>query len=253
MQKLMAANWKMYKSSTEARECAEALCRLLPKGLNRDVLIFPPFTALSATAEAIGAVKGVSVGGQDVYPAVEGAFTGEISPAMLRDAGAKWVLVGHSERRHVLGESLDLIARKTIFSLEQGLKVMLCIGETLEEREAGLLEKVLTAQLQTALSQTTAHLNPDNLAVAYEPVWAIGTGKVAGPQEILEAHALCRRLVTQCLREKISAAAEKIRILYGGSVKADNASAILALDNVDGVLVGGASLQAESFARIVTA
>lgn len=253
MQKLMAANWKMYKTSAEARETAEALCKLLPRALDREVVLFPPFTALSAAAEAVCAVKGVAVGGQNMYPAVEGAFTGEISPAMLRDAGATWVLVGHSERRHVLGESSALVAKKTAFALEQGLKVMLCIGETLEEREAGKLEEVLTEQLQSALSSVPSTVTPDQLAIAYEPVWAIGTGKVAGPAEILEAHALARRLTVAALQAQLGTNAAKIRILYGGSVKPDNAGTILTLDNVDGVLVGGASLQAESFARIVTA
>lgn len=252
MQKLMAANWKMYKTSSEARETAEALCGLLPRGLNRDVVLFPPFTALAATAEPACRVKGVSVGGQNFYPAVEGAFTGEISPAMLRDAGASWVLVGHSERRHVLGEGLNFIAKKTAFALSQGLKVMLCIGETLEEREAGRLESVLAEQLQSALASLPSTITPEQLAVAYEPVWAIGTGKVAGPAEILQAHALVRRLTVQNLQAQLGANAAKVRILYGGSVKPDNAATILGLDNVDGVLVGGASLQAESFVRIVT-
>lgn len=253
MKKLMAANWKMYKTSAEARETAEALCKLLPRALNCDVVLFPPFTALAAAAEAVCAVKGVEVGGQNMYPAVEGAFTGEISPAMLRDAGASWVLVGHSERRHVLGESFDVVAQKTAFALTQGLKVMLCIGETLEEREAGHLEKVLTKQLNSALSPLPSTVSPEQIAIAYEPVWAIGTGKVAGPAEILAAHALVRRLTVASLQPQMGANAEKVRILYGGSVKPDNAGTILALDNVDGVLVGGASLQAESFARIVTA
>ena len=252
MQKLMAANWKMFKTSAEARDTAEALCRLLPRELDRDVLIFPPFTALAETAAAVCKCKRVGVGGQNLYPAVEGAFTGEISPAMLRDAGASWVLIGHSERRQIMEESLELVARKTAFSLEQGLKVVLCIGETLEERENGHLESVLAKQLQTALASLTA-VTPENLAIAYEPVWAIGTGRVAGPAEIVEAHALVRRLVVENLSPTLGNNAVKVRILYGGSVKPDNATAILALDNVDGVLVGGASLQAESFARIVTA
>ncbi len=254
MATLMAANWKMYKTRAQACETLTALCDLLqksPAAQEREVLIFSPFTAI---AEAVNVVKqagqgvNISLGAQNFYPAPEGAFTGEISPDMLKDVGATWVLVGHSERRHVFGESLALVHDKTAYALEQGFNVTFCVGESLEEREAGQLEAVLTQQL-ASLASLKENITAQNFAVAYEPVWAIGTGKVAGEQEIVEAHAIVRKILENIFSEK----GTQLRILYGGSVKPENAGAIVALDNVEGVLVGGASLQAESFARIVTA
>ncbi|GFM33906.1 triose-phosphate isomerase [Desulfovibrio subterraneus] len=250
MKKLMAANWKMYKTADEARETARALVDKvgsLPQ--DREVLIFPPFTALHGTVEAVKGAAGFNVGGQDVYPADEGAFTGEISPAMLAACGCNWVLTGHSERRHVLGESNTFVGQKTAYSLAKGLKVCLCIGEKLEEREAGKLTAIIHTQLETGLKDVPADISPEVIAIAYEPVWAIGTGKVAGPKEILEAHAIVR----EKLVAMFPATGAQMPILYGGSVKPDNASEIVSLDNVNGVLVGGASLQADSFSRIVLA
>ena len=194
-------------------------------------------------------MSGMSVGGQDVYHEDHGAFTGEISPAMLADAGASWVMTGHSERRHVLGESDALVGRKTAFALGQGLKVMLCIGETLPEREAGRLEEVLARQMKAALTSVPRDASIGHIAVAYEPVWAIGTGKVAGVAEIHEAHSLVRRL----LGDLMGGVAHSIHILYGGSVKPGNAADILAVEDVNGLLVGGASLEADSFLKIIAA
>ncbi len=248
MKTLIAANWKMHKTRAEARKTAEAVAAGLP-GNGRSLIVFPPFTAIADVAEVFAAREGLAVGGQDVYPAEKGAFTGEISPAMLRDAGATWVLTGHSERRHVLGESDAFVGRKTAFALSSGLNVMLCVGETLEEREAGQLEAVLRRQLREGLADVAAETAAAHVAVAYEPVWAIGTGKVAGCAEVLEAHALARRL----LRDVVGAVADEIPLLYGGSVKPDNAASLLALDNVNGLLIGGASLEAESFLRIAEA
>ncbi len=251
MSKLMAANWKMYKTCAEAQQTVTDLCALLQDSSvmqDREVVIFSPFTALSAAVNVPKGQVPLAIGAQNFYPAPEGAFTGEISAAMLQELGATWMLVGHSERRSVFGESLALVQEKTAYALEQGFKVVFCIGESLEEREAGKLEAVLTEQL-AALATLKEGITGQNFAVAYEPVWAIGTGKVAGEEEILEAHALVRKILENIFAEKGS----QLRVLYGGSVKPDNAGAIVALDNVDGVLVGGASLQAESFARIVTA
>ncbi len=250
MNKLMAANWKMFKTRTEAADTVNALCALLQKERmeDREVLIFSPFTAIESAVKAVTPGLAVHIGAQNFYPQPEGAFTGEISVGMLQDIGATWVLVGHSERRSIFGESLELLQEKAQYALEKNVKVVFCVGESLEEREAGALEKVLQEQL-ACLTAMAPQITAENFAVAYEPVWAIGTGKVAGPEEIVQAHALTRKILENNLGEKGS----KIRILYGGSVKADNASGILLLDNVDGVLVGGASLQAESFARIVTA
>jgi len=247
--KLMAANWKMYKTTAQARAFAEELCKLLlvmPD--TREVLVCAPFTAIAAVAAVFADKPGFMTGAQNLYPKEEGAFTGEISPDMLKDAGARWVLTGHSERRSILGESNELVGMKTAFALSQGLNAVLCIGETLAQREAGQLEHVLAQQLAAGLADVPPSCPPFCLAIAYEPVWAIGTGKVAGPGEILEAHAMVRKL----LCEKLGMSRE-LRILYGGSVKPDNAAEIIGLDNVDGVLVGGASLQAETFSRIVRA
>ena len=249
MKKLIAANWKMYKTRAEAAAAARELAQSAALPADAEVAVFPPFTALDVVAEAFAGLTGFSVGGQDVYPAAEGAFTGEISPSMLRDAGCNWVLCGHSERRHVLGESDEFVGRKAAFALEAGLKVTLCVGETLPQREAGELEAVLRRQLKSGFAGIGAGAGGDNIAVAYEPVWAIGTGKVAGPAEIEEAHAIVRA----CLEEIFPAAGAQVRILYGGSVKPENAAEIKGLKNVDGLLVGGASLAAASFCKIIAA
>lgn len=251
MIKLFAANWKMHKTAAEARQTASDLVRLsasaLPQG--REVLILPPFTALSAVREGLAGAPRFSLGAQNFYPQKQGAFTGEIAPGMLLDQGATHALTGHSERRHVLGESDEFVGRKTAFGLEAGLAIILCVGEKIEERRAGSLGPVLARQLTAGVAAVPRDIAPERLVVAYEPVWAIGTGEVAGPKEILEAHALVRSL----LSDLFGGAAAGMRILYGGSVKPDNASEIIALDNVDGVLVGGASLTADDFSRIVLA
>lgn len=251
MHKIIAANWKMHKTRAEAAQTAKDLvAALAEKNIkNREVLVFPPFTAIADVAAVFDGKKGLAVGGQNCYPAEEGAYTGEISPKMLRDAGASWVLTGHSERRHILGESDDFVASKTAFALAHGFKVMLCIGETLEERVAGRLREVLARQLSSAVSGLAQDRLPGRFAVAYEPVWAIGTGKVAGPAEVLEAHAETRMLLTKYA----GSAGNRLPVLYGGSVRADNAGMLIELDNVDGLLVGGASLEAQSFAQIAGA
>jgi len=251
MKKLMAANWKMYKTGAEAvatvNEMAEMLKGAAPEG--REIVVFVPFTALEAASAAMKSIEGAATGAENVYPANEGAFTGEISPVMIKACGAAWVLTGHSERRHILGESDEFVGEKTAFALQSGLRVMLCIGETLEERESGLLRNVLERQLKLGLKNVPAETPAEALAIAYEPVWAIGTGKTATNDDIVETHAICREL----MREIMGAKADETPLLYGGSVKPANAGAILTLDNVDGVLVGGASLKAESFTQIINA
>jgi len=250
MKKLMAANWKMHKTRTEARETAAALiASLASMPDDREVVIFAPYTVLADCASEFAGKPGFSLGGQNVYSEDHGAFTGEISPAMLRDAGCMHVLTGHSERRLLFHESSEFIGKKTAFALAHDLKVTLCIGETLEERESGKLESVLREQLMKGLANVDDTVSENNLAIAYEPVWAIGTGKVAGPAEILETHAIVRAL----LIARFPKQGNFIRILYGGSVKPDNASEIITLDNVDGVLVGGASLDAVNMRKIVLA
>ena len=251
MDKVIAANWKMNKTASEAQGFMARLKELfdgaVPEG--REVIVFAPFTALEATARSAGALGWVQAGAQNLYPAEKGAFTGEISADMIRSAGAGIVLTGHSERRHIMGEDDKTVASKTLFALQHGLKVMLCIGETLEQREQGLLRNVLERQLITAMSFDAGLLSGHSFYVAYEPVWAIGTGRTATPSDIAGAHALCREIMRSIAGDE----AFSIPLLYGGSVKASNAGEILLLDNVDGVLVGGASLEAEQFSKIITA
>ena len=246
MKKIIAANWKM----NETRAQGEALARSVAEGIaslpdDRKVVIFPPATARDiVTGASMGRFE---TGIQTFYPAENGAFTGEISPAMVHDCGGQWALCGHSERRHIFNEPDELISRKVNFALAHDLKVMLCVGETLEERESGHLNAVLMRQLTSALSGQSSETAVSSIAIAYEPVWAIGTGKTAGPAEIKEAHELIRG----DLRTMFASACTELPILYGGSVKPSNAREILGLDNVDGVLVGGASLEAKSFLAII--
>ncbi len=246
MKKIIAANWKM----NETRAQGEALARSVAEGIaslpdDRKVVIFPPATALDiVTGASMGRFE---TGIQNFYPAENGAFTGEISPAMVHDCGGQWALCGHSERRHIFNEPDELISRKVNFALAHDLRVMLCVGETLEERESGHLNAVLMRQLTSALSGQSSETAVSSIAIAYEPVWAIGTGKTAGPAEIKEAHELIRG----DLRTMFASACTELPILYGGSVKPSNAHEILVLDNVDGVLVGGASLEAKSFLAII--
>ncbi|QJB57730.1 triose-phosphate isomerase [Pseudodesulfovibrio sp. zrk46] len=251
MKKLMAANWKMFKTWDEARATAQELVDLAAAKLpgDREVLVFPQFTALKGVADVFQGIDGFSVGGQDYYIKEEGAYTGEISPKMLESVGAVYGLTGHSERRHVLGEDDEYIGAKTSYGLESGLKVVFCIGEKIEDRKAGRVEEVLEHQIRVGLKNVPINIDPENLSIAYEPVWAIGTGEVAGPEEILEAHAFTRKILISIFGEK----ANEMRVLYGGSVKPANCAEIIALDNVDGVLVGGASLEGESFSQIVLA
>lgn len=246
MTKMIAANWKMYKTAEEASDMLNSLAPLI-RNVTCDILVFAPFTALHTTVPALKNIPCAQAGAQDVYPAHQGAFTGEISPDMLLAAGCSWVLTGHSERRHILGESPEFVGQKTAFSLASGLNVMLCIGETLAERDNGQLSTVLEQQLREGLRDVPPDIDASRLCIAYEPVWAIGTGKTASDADILAAHAEVRRLLI-ALR---GSSASNLRILYGGSVKPDNAKRILPLDNVDGLLIGGSSLQAESFAAII--
>ncbi len=256
MQKLMAANWKMYKTSTQALETTkEFIARVNTESPNlddREVVVFASATNLSSVLVGKTTIQpdfSFAFGAQNFYPAEEGAYTGEISIDMIKAAGAEWVLVGHSERRAYFNESDEFLATKTEFALNNNMRVVFCIGETLEEREAGKLEEVLYTQLKNGLAKLPADYKAEDLAIAYEPVWAIGTGKVASAQDILEAHALVRKILAEILVEK----AQETRILYGGSVKPENAQEIMATENVDGVLVGGASLKADSFSEIVRA
>ncbi len=249
MHTLIAANWKMHMTRSQASSTVQELLQKLEGSIppNREILILPSFTSLETVSGAISEKNGFSLGAQDFYPAEEGAYTGEVSPEMLLDLGCAYALAGHSERRHFFGESDTLVGEKLAYGLEKGLHMILCIGETLTERNSGRVREVLTRQLHSALdSERVRSALRSGLSLAYEPVWAIGTGEVARPEDIEEAHALVR----EELRNLLPESAARTTILYGGSVKPDNISQILGIDNVNGVLVGGASLKADNFSAI---
>ena len=242
----IAGNWKMNLDRAGAVALARALREQLDGVEARDVAVFPPFVYLAEVAEAL-AGSSLRVGSQDVCDRKAGAFTGEVSADMLRDVGAALTLVGHSERRHVYGEGDELCNAKLHAALAGGLEVVLCVGETLDQREAGRTEEVNGHQLTRGLEGVSA----DDLArvtIAYEPVWAIGTGRTATPGQAGEVHGYLRGILAGLYDDS---AAERIRIQYGGSVKPENAAELLSLPDVDGALVGGASLKAESFVPIV--
>ncbi|WP_432736295.1 triose-phosphate isomerase [Maridesulfovibrio sp. FT414] len=251
MKKLMAANWKMYKTRAEAKATAEDLMNRIDGKLptDREVVIAAPYTALETVGSVLAGKQNCSLSAENLYPAEEGAYTGEISPRMLQDVGCVYALAGHSERRSIMGETDELVGEKVAFGLKNGLSMILCIGETIEERKAGEVQKVIDRQLEAGLKNVPADFASETVVIAYEPVWAIGTGEVAGEGEIVEAHGFVRKKLEKIFPEK----ANEIRILYGGSVKPGNCAQIIALDNVDGVLVGGASLDGESFSQIALA
>jgi triosephosphate isomerase len=231
-----------------AVETANALKALVADVSSAEIVICPVFTALDAVGKAL-AGSNVQLGAQNCYLKESGAYTGELSPQMLLDVGCTWTIIGHSERRQYFNESDELLNQKLKFALGAGLKVMFCIGETLEEREGGKMNDVLIRQVTHGL-QGLAESDFANISVAYEPVWAIGTGVTASPEQAQEAHAFVRGLV----RDQFGATvADGLRIQYGGSVKPDNAAELMAKPDVDGSLVGGAALKADSFAGIVKA
>jgi triosephosphate isomerase (TIM) len=242
----VAGNWKMHKTGGEAKEFLDALVPLLPRG-SAEVAICPPFTALASTLHA-ARDTGVRVFAQNMHHETEGAFTGEVAPPMLTAVGVAGSIVGHSERRQMFGETDRALALKVPAALHHGLVPILCVGETEEERDAGDTERKLRHQVQEDLARVdTERLS--EVVIAYEPIWAIGTGRVATPDQAQEALAFVRALVGDRSPEQ----AERIRLLYGGSVNAENAAELLALPDVDGALVGGASLEPKSFAAIVAA
>lgn len=242
---LIAGNWKMYKRFDEAMVLASELKRYLTDLGHRDILVCVPFPYLKALADALGGSP-VHIGAQNMHFEKEGAFTGEISGPMLVSVGCEYVLAGHSERRHVFGESDAWINRKILAALEVGLKPILCVGERLEQREQGATVDVVGRQLAKGLEGVPADAAA-GLTIAYEPVWAIGTGRTATPEQGQEVHAFIRKEIRRHYGDGV---ADGMRILYGGSVKPENARALLAEPDIDGVLVGGASLKADSFAAI---
>jgi triosephosphate isomerase len=244
----VAGNWKMFTTGATAHQLATAVVLGLGTENRVQVTVCPPFPYLSRVADALRG-SAVTLGAQNLYPEKEGAFTGEVSPTMLLDVGCRWVILGHSERRHKLAESDAFINQKIRAALAAGLQVIFCIGETLQEREANRTEAVLEGQLVHGL----AALKGDQLGalvIAYEPVWAIGTGRNATPEQAQDAHAYIRRRIAQSFGEE---RADALPIQYGGSVKAENAGTLMACPDVDGALVGGASLQADLFLAIIRA
>ena len=245
---VVAGNWKLNKSVSEAAQTARDLKARLASARDCEVILAPVFTALSHVHEALQA-SGIGLAAQDVYPEDQGAFTGEVSAPLLKDVGCSYCIVGHSERRHLFGETDEMVKAKVSALLGHELTPILCVGETLKEREAGQTMPVVLAHISAA----TAELAPEEasrLLIAYEPVWAIGTGRTASPEDAQEVHAAIRNQLEKSHGPQV---ARGLRILYGGSVKPANAAELMSQTDIDGALVGGASLNAESFAAIVQA
>ena len=243
----LAGDWKMNLTRREARRLATEIAEAVQGVTDRDIALFPTFVSISEIADQLDG-SNVAVGGQNLYMEADGAFTGEISAGILKSTGASFVVLGHSERRHVMGETNAEVNAKVRAALEAGLKPILCVGETLEQREAEKTSEVINGQVSEGLSG----IGRDQMAsitIAYEPVWAIGTGKTATPEMAQDVHCDIRELLSEMYEPQV---AEDVRIQYGGSVKPDNVDALMAMPDIDGALVGGASMDAASFARIVT-
>lgn len=245
---LIAGNWKMNLNSAEGADLAKDVVSIVGAQTDVAVCVCPTFTALESVSKVVND-SNVQLGAQNMHFEASGAYTGEISAEMLRHLFCNFVILGHSERREYFGETDALVNKKTLAALAANLKPIVCIGETLDEREAGKVNEVIKTQLEGALVGVTA-ANADALVVAYEPVWAIGTGKTATPEMAEEVHAEIRCLLAGLIGEE---AAEKVRILYGGSMKPGNAPELLAQKNIDGGLIGGAALKANDFAGIIEA
>jgi triosephosphate isomerase (TIM) len=243
---VIAGNWKMYKTISEAVAFVEKLKPLVAKSGHCEIVVGPPFTALKAVAEAARGTK-IAVAAQDLHWDKEGVHTGDISPGMLLDAGCSHAIIGHSERRHDHGETDEQVNRKLNAALAAGLVPIVCVGETLEEREAGATEQVLERQFRGGFAELTPQ-DFSRIMIAYEPVWAIGTGRTATPEMAAASHALLRGLARRKYGQGVAGA---LRILYGGSVKPGNIGGLMAQEEIDGALVGGASLDVDSFAAIV--
>jgi triosephosphate isomerase len=247
--KIVAANWKMNMTQAESARFIESLLIDLGDIRDVDVVIIPPFTALAKVTVLLEKAPTIKVGAQNMYWERNGAFTGEISAALLRDLFVHYVVLGHSERRHLFGETDEVVNKKVRAAHDASLRPIVCVGETLEQRDKGNVEKILSIQLRGSLKDL-GEKELQETVVAYEPVWAIGTGRNATPQQAQEAHAFIRKTLAEMSNETV---ADKIRIQYGGSVKPENARELMSQPNIDGALVGGASLEARSFAQIVKA
>lgn len=242
---IFAGNWKMYTTRAEAVNLAIGIAEGLPE-TEREIVLFPPSVYVTCVITACEGTP-IKVGLQNMYYEKEGAFTGELSPIMVKDVGASYVLLGHSERRHIFGETDDLIHKKVVAAIAHGIIPMLCVGELLEEREAGKSEAVVEHQLKAAFEGLTTE-DALKVVIAYEPVWAIGTGKVATPEIAQSMHAFIRKTLQKMYNDTV---AQSIPVLYGGSVKPDNIAGLYAMPDIDGVLVGGASLKVQSFLDII--
>ncbi len=246
--RVVAGNWKLNLGPEEGIGLVQELLPLLTDEAKCDVVICPPYLTLSDAGKALQGSQ-IELGAQNVHWAESGAFTGEIGPSMLLTIGCRWVILGHSERRQLFGETDEGVNQRLSASLAAGLKPIVCIGETLEERDAGRVEDVVLGQLDRSLAGLTSQ-QATATTVAYEPVWAIGTGRTATPEQAEEVHAMIRNRLTATFGEDT---AQQMRVQYGGSVKPDNAAELFGQENIDGGLIGGASLDAESFAAIVHA
>jgi len=247
--KILAANWKMNLTQVEAESYVEAFLKEVGQVNDVEIVIIPPFTALPTLAQASGEAPFIRLGAQNLHWERNGAFTGEISATMLRALFVKYVVIGHSERRALFGETDEMVRKKVHTALEAGLRPIMCIGESLEEREAGACQKVLHRQVEQGLKGVTNDHLAD-VVFAYEPIWAIGTGRTATPAQAEEVHAFLRSLLAELFDQ---GAADRTRIQYGGSVKPENTEDLMRQPNIDGALVGGASLDPHSFARIIRA
>jgi triosephosphate isomerase len=244
--KLIAGNWKMYKTPEQAQAFVSAFLPHVAGHTRDEIVLCPPFVSIPAVVEATRN-SNVAVGGQDMFWEKEGAYTGAVSGQMLHAAGCSHVIIGHSERRQYFGETDDTVNRKLRAALVMGLKPIVCVGEVLQEREAGVTEDILRRQCSIAFREISAG-GAHTIIVAYEPVWAIGTGKTATPELAAEAHRVIRAQAAESLGDDVAA---KMRVLYGGSVKPENATTLMSQPEIDGALVGGASLDPKSFAAIV--
>ncbi len=242
---MIAGNWKLHKTISEATSLVSELIPAVASNQNVEIVVAPVYTALAKVAETL-AGSNVKLAAQNCYPEPQGAFTGEVSPLLLKDAGCEYVIIGHSERRQLFAETDESVNSKALALAESGLGTIFCIGETLEERESGKMFDVLRQQVTAGLKDLTAR-QMQTVVVAYEPVWAIGTGKVATDEQAQEVHAFIRGLLAELYDPQTAAAT---RILYGGSVKPGNVDGLMTQPDVDGALVGGASLNADDFARI---
>jgi triosephosphate isomerase len=241
---VIAGNWKLFKNSSDASELLSGLIPLVKDTSGVEIVIAPVFTVLDRVCKLLSG-SNIKLAAQNCYWEEEGAFTGEVSPKMLIDAGCSHVIIGHSERRQYFGETDETVNRKTKSAIAAGLTAIVCVGETLKEREDGVMNDVLSRQLTKGLEGLSSF---QNIIIAYEPVWAIGTGKTASDEQAQEAHKFIRQIIHQ---EFSATTAESTRILYGGSVKPDNVKGLMSQPDIDGALVGGASLKADSFAAIV--